>query len=87
MVESGGTYGMHFYAVKDKSGVPWSLAVSARGIFQFEAGQPPRKPRRVQPLSCPSNSLSGFAHQTRIQIDGLVTRICSAGLPPFTPPN
>ncbi|EGD75909.1 hypothetical protein PTSG_00618 [Salpingoeca rosetta] len=39
-------YGMHFFDVKDKSGVPWRLGVSPRGISQFYFSNP-NSPRQV----------------------------------------
>ncbi|CAK8690228.1 unnamed protein product [Clavelina lepadiformis] len=35
-VESLPTYGVHFYKVKDKSGIPWWLGLSFKGILQFQ---------------------------------------------------
>lgn len=40
-------YGMHFFQVKDKSGVPWLLGVSPRGIGQFYFSNP-NTPRQVR---------------------------------------
>nr|XP_013798896.1 PREDICTED: FERM domain-containing protein 4A-like [Apteryx mantelli mantelli] len=36
IVESLPTYGVHYYAVKDKQGIPWWLGLSYKGIFQYD---------------------------------------------------
>lgn len=36
IVESIPTYGLHYFKVKDKGGVPWYLGISYRGISQFD---------------------------------------------------
>ncbi|XP_036440713.1 FERM domain-containing protein 4A isoform X6 [Colossoma macropomum] len=46
VVESLPTYGVHYYAVKDKQGIPWWLGLSYKGIFQYDY-QDKVKPRKV----------------------------------------
>ncbi|XP_031421056.1 FERM domain-containing protein 4A-like isoform X2 [Clupea harengus] len=46
IVESVPTYGVHYYAVKDKQGIPWWLGLSYKGIFQYDY-QDKVKPRKV----------------------------------------
>ncbi|KAJ8390006.1 hypothetical protein AAFF_G00111670 [Aldrovandia affinis] len=46
VVESLPTYGVHYYAVKDKQGIPWWLGLSYKGIFQYDH-QDKVKPRKV----------------------------------------
>ncbi|KAG8199269.1 hypothetical protein JTE90_003692 [Oedothorax gibbosus] len=36
IAESLPTYGFHYYEVKDKSGIPWWLGISYRGICQYD---------------------------------------------------
>lgn len=36
VVESLPTYGVHYYEVKDKSGMPWWLGISFKGISQYD---------------------------------------------------
>ncbi|KAI5611204.1 FERM domain-containing protein 4B isoform X3, partial [Silurus asotus] len=45
LVESLPTYGVHYYKVKDKQGMPWWLGISYRGIGQYDI-QDKVKPRR-----------------------------------------
>ncbi|KAK2105337.1 hypothetical protein P7K49_014851 [Saguinus oedipus] len=45
IVESLPTYGVHYYAVKDKQGIPWWLGLSYKGIFQYDY-QDKVKPRK-----------------------------------------
>uniref|UniRef100_A0A673C362 FERM domain-containing protein 4B-like n=1 Tax=Sphaeramia orbicularis TaxID=375764 RepID=A0A673C362_9TELE len=46
LVESLPTYGVHYYQVKDKQGIPWWLGVSYKGIGQYDL-QDKLKPRKV----------------------------------------
>ncbi|XP_041693455.1 FERM domain-containing protein 4A isoform X5 [Coregonus clupeaformis] len=46
IVESLPTYGVHYYTVKDKQGIPWWLGLSYKGIFQYDY-QDKVKPRKV----------------------------------------
>ncbi|XP_041965367.1 FERM domain-containing protein 4A isoform X4 [Alosa sapidissima] len=46
VMESLPTYGVHYYAVKDKQGIPWWLGLSYKGIFQYDY-QDKVKPRKV----------------------------------------
>lgn len=46
LVESLPTYGVHYYAVKDKQGIPWWLGVSYKGIGQYDQ-QDKLKPRKL----------------------------------------
>ncbi|KAK5902376.1 hypothetical protein CesoFtcFv8_007634 [Champsocephalus esox] len=46
IVESLPTYGVHYYGVKDKQGIPWWLGLSYKGIFQYDH-QDKIKPRKV----------------------------------------
>ncbi|XP_038141151.1 FERM domain-containing protein 4B isoform X3 [Cyprinodon tularosa] len=46
LVESLPTYGVHFYPVKDKQGIPWWLGVSYKGISQYDL-QDKLKPRKL----------------------------------------
>ncbi|XP_062419025.1 FERM domain-containing protein 4A isoform X3 [Pungitius pungitius] len=46
IVESLPTYGVHYYGVKDKQGIPWWLGLSYKGIFQYDH-QDKVKPRKV----------------------------------------
>uniref|UniRef100_A0A8C4NG24 FERM domain containing 4A n=1 Tax=Eptatretus burgeri TaxID=7764 RepID=A0A8C4NG24_EPTBU len=46
IVESTPTYGIHYYSVKDKQGIPWWLGLSWKGIFQFDY-QDKVNPRKV----------------------------------------
>ncbi|XP_041113813.1 FERM domain-containing protein 4A-like isoform X2 [Polyodon spathula] len=46
IVESVPTYGVHYYAVKDKQGIPWWLGLSYKGIFQYDHHDKV-KPRKV----------------------------------------
>ncbi|XP_015208670.1 FERM domain-containing protein 4A isoform X2 [Lepisosteus oculatus] len=46
IVESLPTYGVHYYAVKDKQGIPWWLGLSYKGIFQYDHHDKV-KPRKV----------------------------------------
>ncbi|MEQ2171307.1 FERM domain-containing protein 4A, partial [Goodea atripinnis] len=45
IVESLPTYGVHYYGVKDKQGIPWWLGLSYKGIFQYDY-QDKVKPRK-----------------------------------------
>ncbi len=36
LVESLATYGVHYYEVKDKGGLPWWLGLSFKGIGQYD---------------------------------------------------
>ncbi|XP_034440730.1 FERM domain-containing protein 4B isoform X2 [Hippoglossus hippoglossus] len=46
LVESLPTYGVHYYPVKDKQGLPWWLGVSYKGIGQYDL-QDKLKPRKL----------------------------------------
>ncbi|XP_070701253.1 FERM domain-containing protein 4B [Pempheris klunzingeri] len=46
LVESLPTYGVHYYAVKDKQDIPWWLGVSYKGIGQYDL-QDKLKPRKL----------------------------------------
>ncbi|KAL7864483.1 hypothetical protein AOLI_G00159030 [Acnodon oligacanthus] len=46
LVESLPTYGVHYYEVKDKQGLPWWLGISYKGIGQYDI-QDKVKPRRL----------------------------------------
>ncbi|XP_018589653.1 FERM domain-containing protein 4B isoform X4 [Scleropages formosus] len=46
LVESLPTYGVHYYEVKDKQGIPWWLGVSYKGIGQYDL-QDKLKPRKL----------------------------------------
>ncbi|XP_034023348.1 FERM domain-containing protein 4B [Thalassophryne amazonica] len=46
LVESLPTYGVHYYPVKDKQGIPWWLGLSYKGIGQFDL-QDRLKPRKL----------------------------------------
>ncbi|ELT98509.1 hypothetical protein CAPTEDRAFT_178663 [Capitella teleta] len=46
IIESVPTYGIHFYEVKDKSGLPWWLGLSHKGISVYDHNDK-RTPRRV----------------------------------------
>ncbi|XP_039617430.1 FERM domain-containing protein 4A isoform X4 [Polypterus senegalus] len=46
IVESLPTYGVHYYAVKDKQGIPWWMGLSYKGIFQYDYHDKV-KPRKV----------------------------------------
>ncbi|KAL0978641.1 hypothetical protein UPYG_G00173230 [Umbra pygmaea] len=46
LVESLPTYGVHYYPVKDKQGLPWWLGVSYKGIAQYDK-QDKLKPRKL----------------------------------------
>ncbi|KAM5339647.1 FERM domain-containing protein 4A isoform 5-T5 [Glossophaga mutica] len=46
IVESLPTYGVHYYAVKDKQGIPWWLGLSYKGIFQYDYHDKV-KPRKI----------------------------------------
>ena len=46
LVESLPTYGIHYYEVKDKSGIPWWLGLSYKGISLYDFADK-RVPRRV----------------------------------------
>ncbi|XP_026162674.1 FERM domain-containing protein 4B isoform X2 [Mastacembelus armatus] len=46
LVESQSTYGVHYYPVKDKQGIPWWLGVSYKGIGQYDL-QDKLKPRKL----------------------------------------
>ncbi|CAJ1051279.1 LOW QUALITY PROTEIN: FERM domain-containing protein 4B [Xyrichtys novacula] len=46
LVESLPTYGVHYYPVKDKQGLPWWLGVSYKGIGQYDL-QDKQKPRKL----------------------------------------
>ncbi|XP_027015007.2 FERM domain-containing protein 4B isoform X1 [Tachysurus fulvidraco] len=46
LVESLPTYGVHYYEVKDKQGMPWWLGISYKGIGQYDI-QDKVKPRRL----------------------------------------
>ncbi|XP_049589710.1 FERM domain-containing protein 4B isoform X3 [Syngnathus scovelli] len=45
LVESLPTYGVHYYPVKDKQGLPWWLGVSYKGVGQYDL-QDKLKPRK-----------------------------------------
>ncbi|KAL6034465.1 hypothetical protein STEG23_032437, partial [Scotinomys teguina] len=47
IVEALPTYGVHYYAVKDKQGLPWWLGISYKGIGQYDL-QDKVKPRKSQ---------------------------------------
>ncbi|XP_030624942.1 FERM domain-containing protein 4B [Chanos chanos] len=46
LVESVPTYGVHYYEVKDKQGIPWWLGISYKGIGQYDL-QDKVKPRKL----------------------------------------
>ncbi|XP_078275504.1 FERM domain-containing protein 4A [Rhinoraja longicauda] len=46
IAESLPTYGVHYYAVKDKQGIPWWLGLSYKGIFQYDYHDKV-KPRKI----------------------------------------
>ncbi|XP_026069241.1 FERM domain-containing protein 4B-like isoform X2 [Carassius auratus] len=46
LVESLPAYGVHFYKVKDKQGIPWWLGISYKGIGQYDL-QDKLKPRKL----------------------------------------
>ncbi|XP_020924863.1 FERM domain-containing protein 4B isoform X3 [Sus scrofa] len=46
VVEALPTYGVHYYAVKDKQGLPWWLGISYKGIGQYDL-QDKVKPRKL----------------------------------------
>ncbi|XP_066554128.1 FERM domain-containing protein 4B [Amia ocellicauda] len=46
LVESLPTYGVHYYEVKDKQGIPWWLGISYKGIGQYDL-QDKVKPRKL----------------------------------------
>ncbi|KTF82530.1 hypothetical protein cypCar_00023322 [Cyprinus carpio] len=46
LVESFPAYGVHYYKVKDKQGIPWWLGVSYKGIGQYDL-QDKLKPRKL----------------------------------------
>uniref|UniRef100_A0A672YUS2 FERM domain containing 4Bb n=1 Tax=Sphaeramia orbicularis TaxID=375764 RepID=A0A672YUS2_9TELE len=46
LVESLPTYGVHYYEVKDKQGIPWWLGLSYKGIGQYDQ-QDKLKPRKL----------------------------------------
>ncbi|XP_029287249.1 FERM domain-containing protein 4B isoform X4 [Cottoperca gobio] len=46
LVESLPTYGVHYYPVKDKQGIPWWLGVGYKGIGQYDL-QDKLKPRKL----------------------------------------
>ncbi|XP_061639483.1 FERM domain-containing protein 4B-like isoform X1 [Phyllopteryx taeniolatus] len=46
LVESLPTYGVHYYPVKDKEGIPWWLGVSCKGVGQYDL-QDKLKPRKL----------------------------------------
>ncbi|XP_017291326.1 FERM domain-containing protein 4B isoform X3 [Kryptolebias marmoratus] len=46
LVKSLPTYGVHYYPVKDKQGIPWWLGVSYKGIGQYDL-QDKLKPRKL----------------------------------------
>ncbi|XP_066526361.1 FERM domain-containing protein 4B [Hoplias malabaricus] len=46
LVESLPTYGVHYFEVKDKQGIPWWLGISYKGIGQYDI-QDKVKPRRL----------------------------------------
>ncbi|XP_062853610.1 FERM domain-containing protein 4B isoform X2 [Trichomycterus rosablanca] len=45
LVESSPSYGVHYYEVKDKQGIPWWLGISYKGIAQYDQ-QDKLKPRK-----------------------------------------
>ncbi|XP_077132254.1 FERM domain-containing protein 4B isoform X1 [Ranitomeya variabilis] len=46
IVEALPTYGVHYYKVKDKQGIPWWLGISYKGIGQYDI-QDKIKPRKL----------------------------------------
>ncbi|XP_049335421.1 FERM domain-containing protein 4B isoform X1 [Astyanax mexicanus] len=46
LVESVPAYGVHYYEVKDKQGLPWWLGISYKGIAQYDQ-QDKLKPRKI----------------------------------------
>ncbi|XP_039627226.1 FERM domain-containing protein 4B-like isoform X2 [Polypterus senegalus] len=46
LVESLPTYGVHYFEVKDKQGIPWWLGISYKGIGQYDL-QDKVKPRKL----------------------------------------
>lgn len=46
IIESLPTYGIHYYEVKDKSGIPWWLGISYKGIALYDSNDK-KMPRRV----------------------------------------
>ncbi|XP_035987621.1 FERM domain-containing protein 4B isoform X3 [Fundulus heteroclitus] len=46
LVESLPTYGVHYFEVKDKQGIPWWLGISYKGIGQYDL-QDKLKPRKL----------------------------------------
>ncbi|KAK2091574.1 FERM domain-containing protein 4B [Saguinus oedipus] len=53
IVEALPTYGVHYYAVKDKQGLPWWLGISYKGIGQYDIQDKvkPRKPTIVKEMT------------------------------------
>lgn len=48
VIEGLPTYGVHYYEVKDKSGLPWWLGLSYKGIGQYDQSDRVT-PRNVSP--------------------------------------
>ncbi|XP_060622366.2 FERM domain-containing protein 4B isoform X1 [Anolis sagrei] len=46
VIEALPTYGVHYYGVKDKQGIPWWLGISYKGIGQYDL-QDKVKPRKL----------------------------------------
>ncbi|XP_053083064.1 FERM domain-containing protein 4B isoform X3 [Pangasianodon hypophthalmus] len=46
LVEALPSYGVHYYEVKDKQGIPWWLGISYKGVAQYDQ-QDKLKPRKV----------------------------------------
>lgn len=46
LVETLPTYGIHYYQVKDKGGIPWWLGLSHRGLSQYDYSDR-KTPRKV----------------------------------------
>ncbi|NWI20161.1 FRM4A protein, partial [Crypturellus soui] len=73
IVESLPTYGVHYYAVKDKQGIPWWLGLSYKGIFQYDYHDKV-KPRKV--TTSPLRLVIIFCSRTHAR-RACVTPVCS----------
>ncbi|CAH7295103.1 Frmd4a [Phodopus roborovskii] len=76
IVESLPTYGVHYYAVKDKQGIPWWLGLSYKGIFQYDYHDKV-KPRKVRVASVTRRTFghSGIAVHTWYACPALIKSI------------
>ncbi|KAK7823886.1 hypothetical protein U0070_020557 [Myodes glareolus] len=80
IVESLPTYGVHYYAVKDKQGIPWWLGLSYKGIFQYDYHDKvkPRKTKILTSTVCQTLPGRGWSPQLLSGVHLVFLTLCYA---------